>query len=96
MNRTIVFIGIIAISTFFAMILSSGATSYLYNKNWLANENEIPECLLYSPVTIDCAEKTEYLNGLFWWSNIISFSILIAGVASCIILWKKRTVVRRS
>lgn len=90
MNRTIVFITIIAIGTFFAMILSSGATSYLYTKNWLANDNEIPECLQYSPVAIDCAEKTEYLNGLFWWSNITLFGILIAGVTSCIILWKKR------
>lgn len=92
--RILTIIVVMACSTFFGMTVSAAAVSYVYNKSWLANDNEIPECLLYAPVTLDCAENSEYLNGLFWWSNIVSFGILGAGSASCIALWKKRIIVK--
>lgn len=93
-TRILIIIVVVVCGTFFGMTVSGGAVSYVYNKSWLANDNEIPECLLYASVTLDCAENSEYLNGLFWWSNIVSFGILGAGLASCIMLWKKRIVVK--
>jgi hypothetical protein len=95
MFHTAVLIGIIVFSTFFALIFSSEATSYLYNQTWLANDKEIPECLLSAPTVMNCPQTDgEYLSGLFWWSNSVGIVILIMGALFAVIIYKKRPVAR--
>ena len=95
MKRTIALIGIVILGTFFAVILSSGATSYLYNKTWLVNNNEIPECLMSASTAMNCPHVDgEYFSGLFWWSNFVGIAILTVGAIFVVVIYKKRHVMR--
>jgi len=95
MERTIVLIGIVSFGTFFALIFGSAASSYIYNETWLANDNEIPECVMSPAVDVNCSQNyDEYLNGLFWWSSFVGSIILAVGSMFAVIIYKKRPALR--
>ena len=94
MIRTIILIGIVVFATFVALFIGGSVTSYLYNKAWLANGNDTPECLMRAPVENCEQTDAKYLNGLILWSNIMSFGILTAGAVIGVILYRKKIIVR--
>ena len=79
------------------LFYGAGATSYIYNKAWLASANDIPECVKYSHTVGNCAQTDwKYLDGLDLWSNVISFSILIASAVLGVKVYKKKISVRNN
>ena len=93
MKRYILLIGIVTFSTFVVLIFTPEATSYLYNKVLLASGNEISECIKSPYTAVNCDQaNSEYFHGLFWWSNITFFGILIIGVVIDVKLYKKKVV----
>jgi hypothetical protein len=96
MKCTVLLIGMIIVNTFMALIFSADATRYLYNQTWLANGNEIPECLMHAFTVVNCPQTDrEYLDGLFWWSNTVEIGILILGTVLSVMTYKRRPVARR-
>ena len=96
-TRVLIIIGSLVFATFVALIFGAAATSYIYNKAWLANGNDIPECLKSAATVRNCAQiDGEYLDGLDLWSNVTSFSILITSIVLGVKLYKKKIAVRNN
>lgn len=69
MKNSVILMGLIGITVFttlLAMIFVAEGTSYLYNRTWIANGNEAPECLQSAHTVMDCDNTDEYFHGLFW------------------------------
>ena len=95
MKRTSALIGIVSFGTFFALIFGGVVFNFVYNENWLANGNEVYQCVYSSSVGKNCSENyDEYLHGLFWWGNFMGIIILIAGSVIATIIYKKRPAMR--
>ena len=85
----LIIIGIVIFGTFAAMVAGSIASSYLYNKIWLASGNDLSECMKFVYVE-NCTLGNEYLEGLDFWGKLVSFGILIIGVVIGVIICKNK------
>ena len=95
MDRSIVLVILVMIVVFTTLIALVGggiAHSSLYNKIWLANGNEPPECMTPNDNIFTCHHTdAEYYHGFYWSSHITQFSILIAGIVFGVKLCSKKT-----
>ncbi len=75
-----------------ALLGGSIAHSYLYNKIWLANGNDPPECMTPNSNIFTCPHTdTEYYHGFYWSNHIMTISILITGIVFGIKFYRKET-----
>ena len=88
--KLLLFLGLVSIFTIIASVAGSIASSYLYNRAWLASGNDISECMKFTYVE-NCTLGTEYLEGLDFWGKLVSFGILIAGVIIGMIVYRKKS-----
>jgi hypothetical protein len=93
MIRTILLIGVVIFTTFAALFVGGSVTSYLYNIIWLTSGNDTPKCLMSVPVENCELTDAQYLDGLILWSNITSFSIIVAGAVIGIMLYRRKMIV---
>ena len=75
-----ILIGIVVFTTLVALVGGSIAHGYLYNKIWLADGNDPPECMTPNDNRFTCPHTDpEYYHGFYWSNHIMTISILIAG-----------------
>ena len=88
----VILIGIVVFTTMIALVGGGIVHSSLYNKIWLANGNEPPECMTPNDNIFTCSHTdAEYYHGFYWSSHITQFSILIAGIVFGVKLCSKKT-----
>ena len=94
MNRSIVLVILVMIIIFTTMVALLGgsiAHSYLYNKIWLANGNDPPECMTPNSNVFTCPHTdTKYYHGFYWSNHIMTISILITGIVFGIKFYRKK------
>ncbi len=88
----VILIGIVVFATMVALVGGGIAHSSLYNKIWLANGNDPPECMTPNDNIFTCHHTdAEYYHGFYWSSHITQFSILITGIVLGVKLCRKKT-----
>ena len=95
MKRSIILailIGFVVFTTFVVLIGGGIAHSHFYNKMWLANGNNPPECMTNYDNSFTCPHTDpEYYHGFYWSNHIMTLSILVGGTVFGIKLYRMKT-----
>ena len=82
---------IVIFTTMVVLIGGSILHSSLYNKIWIANGNDPPECMTPNSNVFTCPHTdAEYYHGFYWSNHIMTISILITGIVFGIKFYRKK------
>ena len=94
MKRSItlaVLIGLVVFTTLVALVGGGIAHSHLYNKIWLGNGNDPPECMTPNDNIFTCSHTDpEYYHGFYWSNHLMTISILVAGTVFGAKIYRKK------
>ena len=87
-----ILIGAVIITTLIVLLGASIAHSHIYNQLWLADGNDIPECLKMYTNTFACPHTdAEYYHGFYWSYHIMDIIIWTIAIIVGVKLYRKKT-----